>query len=184
MRRIVLWSLSTLTVLVLLFGYHTSTSGRLDAAPAAVAAPVTGAAAPEPGASDETPSGGTADDEAAAGSADAGNDAGSDAGSDAGTSVGSGDAADGSYTGDVASTRWGPVQVAITVADGRITEVAVPQYPAGNPRDVEINNYALPVLVQETLDAQSASIDMVSGATVTSEGYLTSLQSALDQAGL
>lgn len=184
MRRIVLWSLSTLTVLVLLFGYHTSTSGRLDAAPAAVAAPVTGSAAPEPGASDETPSGGTADDDAAAGSADAGNDAGSDAGSDAGNSAGSGDAADGTYTGDVASTRWGPVQVAITVADGRITEVAVPQYPAGNPRDVEINNYALPVLVQETLDAQSASIDMVSGATVTSEGYLTSLQSALDQAGL
>ncbi|WP_339939943.1 FMN-binding protein [Undibacterium luofuense] len=72
----------------------------------------------------------------------------------------------------------------VKLADGAITEVAVPQYPAGNPRDVEINNYALPVLVQETLDAQSAQIDMVSGATVTSEGYVTSLQSALDQAGL
>ena len=56
--------------------------------------------------------------------------------------------------------------------------------PNGNPKDVEINNYALPLLVQETLDQQSAAIDMVSGATVTSTGYLQSLQSALDEAGL
>ena len=49
---------------------------------------------------------------------------------------------------------------------------------------MEINDYALPILIQETLDAQSADIDMVSGATVTSDGYLQSLQSALDQAGL
>ena len=51
----------------------------------------------------------------------------------------------------------------------------------GNREDEQINSYALPVLVQETLDAQSADIDMVSGATVTSDGYLQSLQSALDQ---
>lgn len=157
MRRIVLWALSTLTVLVLLFGYHTSTSSTLETTPAAVADPVS-----EPATSDPTTP---------------------DAGADADT--GSGTASDGgTFTGDVAQTRWGPVQVAITVADGAITDVAVPQYPDGNPRDVEINDYALPVLVQETLDAQSAQIDMVSGATVTSEGYLTSLQSALDRAGL
>ena len=58
------------------------------------------------------------------------------------------------------------------------------QYPSGNPKDQEINAYALPILVQETLDAQSADVDMVSGATVTSVGYAQSLQSALDQAGL
>ena len=78
----------------------------------------------------------------------------------------------------------GPVQVQLTVAAGKITDVSVVQYPNGNGRDQEINAYALPILVQETLDAQSAQIDMVSGATVTSDGYLQSLQSALDQAGL
>ena len=56
--------------------------------------------------------------------------------------------------------------------------------PSGNPKDDQINSYALPVLIQETLNAQSAQIDMVSGATVTSGGYLQSLQSALDQANL
>ena len=58
------------------------------------------------------------------------------------------------------------------------------QYPTGNGTDQQINSYALPILIQETMDAQSANIDMVSGATVTSDGYLQSLQSALDQAGL
>ena len=84
----------------------------------------------------------------------------------------------------MAQTQWGPVQVELTVSGGKVTDVSVLQYPSGNGRDVEINNYALPVLIQETLDQQSAGIDMVSGATVTSVGYLQSLQSALDQAGL
>jgi len=87
-------------------------------------------------------------------------------------------------TGSVASTRWGPVQVSITVTDGKITAVAVPQYPTGNGKDRQINASALPILTKETLSAQSADIDMVSGATVTSEGYVQSLQSALDQVGL
>jgi uncharacterized protein with FMN-binding domain len=87
-------------------------------------------------------------------------------------------------TGPVAQTRWGPVQVQVTVRNGKLTDVTVLQYPDGNPRDQQINAYALPVLVQEALDAQSAKIDMVSGATVTSDGYLQSLQGALDQAGL
>ena len=87
-------------------------------------------------------------------------------------------------TGSVAQTRWGPVQVELTVANGKITKVSVIQYPSGNGKDQEINSYALPILVQETVDAQSANIDMVSGATVTSDGYVRSLQSALDQANL
>jgi uncharacterized protein with FMN-binding domain len=74
--------------------------------------------------------------------------------------------------------------VQLTVAGKKITNVAVVQYPNGNGRDQEINAQALPILIQETLDQQSASIDMVSGATVTSDGYLQSLQSALDKAGL
>ncbi|GGM00542.1 hypothetical protein GCM10011594_20810 [Nakamurella endophytica] len=87
-------------------------------------------------------------------------------------------------TGDAVDTRWGPVQVQLTVAGGKITDVQVVEYPANNGRDQEINAQALPVLVQETLSAQSARIDMVSGATVTSDGYIGSLQSALDRAGL
>jgi uncharacterized protein with FMN-binding domain len=76
------------------------------------------------------------------------------------------------------------VQVEITTSGGKISDVEVVEYPDNNPRDQEINSYALPILVQETLDAQGADIDMVSGATVTSGGYVQSLQAALDQAGL
>ena len=81
-------------------------------------------------------------------------------------------------------TRWGPVQVRITVQGGKITDSHAVVYPNNNGRDVEINSYALPVLDQEAVQAQSANIDMVSGATVTSGGYLQSLQSAIDQAHL
>ena len=65
-----------------------------------------------------------------------------------------------------------------------ITAATVLQQPKGNPRDTEINDYALPILIRDTLSAQSANIDMVSGATVTSDGYVQSLQAALDEAGM
>jgi uncharacterized protein with FMN-binding domain len=87
-------------------------------------------------------------------------------------------------TGDVVQTQWGPVQVQVAVSRDTITGVKVLQYPSGNSRDVEIANYALPILIKETTAAQSAQVDMVSGATYTSEGYVQSLQSALDRAGL
>jgi uncharacterized protein with FMN-binding domain len=108
----------------------------------------------------------------------------SDTGSSSGDSTGSGTSSGKTYTGSVAQTRWGPVQVTITVSGGKITDVAVPTYPNGNHRDEEINAFALPVLSQETMSAQSADIDTVSGATVTSDGYKESLQSALDAAHL
>jgi uncharacterized protein with FMN-binding domain len=88
------------------------------------------------------------------------------------------------YHGSVASTRWGNVQVTITVTDGRITSVSVPTYPNANGRDQQINAYTLPILKQETIAAQNADIDTVSGATVTSDGYKQSLQAALDAAHL
>jgi uncharacterized protein with FMN-binding domain len=88
------------------------------------------------------------------------------------------------YDGTVVQTRWGPVQVRITVAGGTIVDVAVPVYPDGNRRDLEINDRALPILRAATLTAQGADIDAVSGATVTSEGYKESLQAALDAAHL
>lgn len=84
-------------------------------------------------------------------------------------------------TGQAANTPYGPVQIRVTSSNGQITNVDVLQAPWGNPQDQQINGYALPILVQETLKAQTASIDMVSGATYTSNGYVMSLQSALDQ---
>ncbi|WP_329599089.1 FMN-binding protein [Streptomyces pseudovenezuelae] len=86
-------------------------------------------------------------------------------------------------TGDTVQTRWGPVQVRITVKSGRLTDVTAVTYPTDNPRDQEINSYAIPRLRSEALQAQSADIDTVSGATYTSDGYRQSLQSALDSAG-
>ncbi|WP_018681955.1 FMN-binding protein [Actinokineospora enzanensis] len=151
MKRIAMWGLGTLTALVLLFGYHTSTSGATNATTVATG-PTTAGGSTSGGAS-----GGTS------GSTTTG-----------GTTV----------TGPAADTRWGPVQVRLTVADGKITNVDVVQYPTENRKDQQINARALPILTQETLAAQSADIDMVSGATVTSEGYVESLQGAIDQAGL
>ncbi|MFG2177427.1 FMN-binding protein [Streptomyces abikoensis] len=89
----------------------------------------------------------------------------------------------GTFTGDVIDTRYGPVQVEATLAKGRLTAVRVLQAPSDRGRDRAIAAYALPRLTQEALGAQSAGIDAVSGASYTSEGYIRSLQSALDRAG-
>jgi uncharacterized protein with FMN-binding domain len=192
MKRIVLFVMTTLTILVLLFGYHTSTSSRAVAGDSSVVAPVaTGASS---GSSSTTAAPSTAGITVPSTADDNDDSAGSTASSTAAPSTTSPStatpsttsaaAASGTVLGDSADTRWGPVQVQITVQNGKITAVTVPVYPNNNGRDQEINATALPILVQETLTAQNASIDMVSGATVTSDGYLTSLQSALDKAGL
>jgi len=143
-RRIVTAFATTVTAIVLLFSYHTSTGGS-DATTAAVVRPVTPAAAAVTGAATSSTA---------------------------------------TYTGGVAQTQWGPVQVAVTVAGGTITAADAVQVPTGNSRDAEINAVAVPILNQEVVAAQSAKIDTVSGATVTSDGYLASLQSAIDQAHL
>ncbi|WP_328837901.1 FMN-binding protein [Streptomyces europaeiscabiei] len=85
-------------------------------------------------------------------------------------------------TGDSVQTRYGPVQVRITLENGKLTDVTAVAYPQENPRDQRINSYAIPQLTREALTAQSADIDTVSGATYTSDGYRQSLQSALDSA--
>ena len=85
-------------------------------------------------------------------------------------------------TGGTVDTRWGPVQVKVTFNGSKMTAVDVVQQPDGNPRDQQINSQAIPILTQEALAAQSAKIDAVSGASYTSEGYIGSLQSALDAA--
>lgn len=86
-------------------------------------------------------------------------------------------------TGEAADTRYGPVQLKVTFSGKKITNIDVVQYPTESGRDMEINSYALPILNQEAMSAQSAQIDAVSGATFTSDGYTQSLQSAIDQLG-
>ena len=133
MRRITLAVLSTISGLILLFSYHTSTN---------------------------SPGGGT-------------------------ESATTSDPSEGNtFTGAEASTQWGIVQVQITVENGKITKSEAVEYPSQNPRDQEINSFALPQLSSEVIAAQSSSIDAVSGATVTSDGYIQSLQSAIDKANL
>jgi uncharacterized protein with FMN-binding domain len=153
MRRIVTVFLSTITMLVLLFSYHTSTNSGVVAISPFVQQPASSGSSAQSGSSNSN-----------------------------GSSAGGSSPA--TYTGGVADTRWGPVQVEITVQGGKITQSKAVQYPQNNDRDVMINNYALPILDQETVQKQTASIDTISGATVTSDGYLQSLQSAIDQAHL
>ncbi|PPH53764.1 FMN-binding protein [Rathayibacter sp. AY1E2] len=90
---------------------------------------------------------------------------------------------DGTWTGSSVATRFGAVQVAITVAGGQITDVTAVHLTDKDGRSVSISHRAAPILRQEVLAAQSAHVQAVSGATYTSDGYLTSLQSAIDQAG-
>ncbi|GGX91289.1 FMN-binding protein [Streptomyces minutiscleroticus] len=85
-------------------------------------------------------------------------------------------------TGDVFKTQYGPVQVRITLRDGRITSAAAVQSPSGG-RSSQVSADAVPKLNREAVEADSADIDVVSGATYTSRGYEESLQSALDRAG-
>jgi uncharacterized protein with FMN-binding domain len=159
MRRIVLWGMSTLTMLVLLFSYHTSTG-----ASSTVASSIEQL-------NNSTPS-----------STDSGSSGTSSTGSSG--SSGSSSSASKTYAGDAVQTQFGPVQVQITVSDGTITKSEVLQVPWNNGRDQEINSQAVPILNSEAVQSQSAQIDMVSGASFTSNGYISSLQSAIDQANL
>ena len=90
----------------------------------------------------------------------------------------------GTFTGASANTVFGPVQVQITVSNGKITNATALVYPTGSFRDQEINQQAIPYLIQETIAAQSANIQGVGGASYTSQGWVNSLQSAIAKAGL
>ena len=88
------------------------------------------------------------------------------------------------FNGDVVDTQYGPVQVQVQLSGGAIADVAIGSYPNGDGRSQRISAIALPILRSETLTAQSAPIDTVSGATYTSGAYIRSLQSAIDAAHL
>jgi uncharacterized protein with FMN-binding domain len=90
---------------------------------------------------------------------------------------------DGSATGDPVPNRWGTVQVEATVEDGRLTRITFLDLPYADGTSQAISDNAAAILTQQAIDAQSAQVDGVSGATYTSDGYRRSLQSALDQLG-
>ncbi len=98
------------------------------------------------------------------------------------TPTSSGQYKDGSYTGSVADAHWGNIQVKAIIQGGKITDVQFLQFPNERNRSIEINNYADPQLTQEAIQVQSAQVDVVSGATDSSEAFIQSLSDALAQA--
>jgi len=155
MRRVILAGVSTIVAMIMLLSFKTHAIPTTMAAPAAaIGEPVTTTAPTTAAAS--TPSS-------------------SSTSTTAGTVT---------VTGSSYQTRYGPVAVQITVAGGKVTAAEAVTYPTQSGRDRQINARAIPVLNAEAVAAQTAKIQMVSGATYTSSGYIDSLQSALDKAGL
>lgn len=180
MKRITYWVMATVTVLVLLFSYRTSLHSDFAAASSQRTVQSSSVAT---GVSATGSGGGSGSGDGTDTSTGSSTGSSGSAGSSSSAS-GSNSSASGTFTGDSVDTRWGPVQVQITASSGKITAVQAVVYPTDNPRDVEINNQALPILADEAVKAQSSQIDTVSGATVTSDGYISSLQSAIDKANL
>jgi uncharacterized protein with FMN-binding domain len=165
MRRVILAIVSTAAALVFLLSFKTHNTTALATSPAsASASPAPSSKAP---ASTSSP---TASTPTASSTASP-------------SSTASASSTAKTVTGDVTQTRYGPVEVRITVKNGKVTDAEAIEYPDQDPRDAQINSYAVPALNQEAVSASSAQIDAVSGATYTSEGYISSLQSALDKAG-
>lgn len=89
---------------------------------------------------------------------------------------------DGTYKGPEVDAFYGLVEVQATVQNGKLSNVQFLEYPNDRRTSVQINSIAIPYLQQEALQAQTANVDIISGATLTSEGFIMSLQSALASA--
>ena len=89
---------------------------------------------------------------------------------------------DGTYTGPLVDAYYGMVEVQVTIQSGKISDVQFLQYPSDRRTSVQINSIAMPYLQQEAIQAQSADVNIISGATFTSEGFATSLNAALNSA--
>lgn len=89
---------------------------------------------------------------------------------------------DGTYQGAVADAFFGMVQVQAVVQNGKLSDVQFLDYPHDRRTSQRINSFAMPYLTTEAIQAQSARVDIISGATLTSEAFIQSLQSALNQA--
>lgn len=164
MRRFLLALTGTIAGLAALLSFKSmsSSAGTTDASSSP--APASSSAATSGGA---TSGGGTA----AGTTTGTGKSSASKGGTTGGTAL----------TGDVEQTPYGPMQVQITVSGKKITGVNILQHTDDGSESQEIDANALPQLTKETLAAQSARIDAVSGASYTSSGYIKSLQSAVDK---
>lgn len=177
MKRILLAIVGTVLGLVALLGFKSHPGvGGLNALPSAA---LPGAATTTPSTSSAAPP-----DPAATATSGSGSVPASSGPATAAPAPTSPAAAEKTIAGQPIVTRYGTIQVQIVVAGSRIQNVSFLQLTANDPRSQDINSQAAPLLLQETLTAQNANIDTISGATYTSEGYLQSLQSALDQAGV
>ena len=90
--------------------------------------------------------------------------------------------ADGVYTGPAADAYYGIIQLQALVQGGRLTALKVLQYPSDRRTSISINRQALPLLRDEAISAQSANVDIISGATLTSRAFIQSLRGALKKA--
>jgi len=165
---------------ILLAGWQAGTqvSGISTVATGTTAAGTTGATGTGTGTS------GTGSSTASGSSGTTGSSSTSGTSGSSSSSGSSGSTGSGTYKGTAVQTRFGPVQVQITVANGKITDVTALQLTNADGKSVQISNRAAPLLRSKVLAAQSANVQTVSGATVTSDAYLTSLQAAIDAAHL
>jgi uncharacterized protein with FMN-binding domain len=170
MRRVLLAIGGTVTGLVMLLSFKSHSSSPVASQGTQGSQAVQGGSAATAPAAGSNGSGSPA-----AGSSGTGNSAAASSGSGSA-------AASGARTidGNVANTMYGPVQIQLTVRNNKIAKVTILEQPQSSQHDIEIGQFAFPVLISETLKAQSAHIDSVSGATYTSGGYVQSLQSAID----
>jgi len=99
--------------------------------------------------------------------------------SGSGTPQPTGQYKDGSYTGPITNAIYGKIQVVAIIQNGQLTNIQVPVYPADGGHTMQLSQQALPVLEQEAIRSQSASVNIVSGATQTSQGFQQSLAAAL-----
>jgi uncharacterized protein with FMN-binding domain len=165
MRRAILAVTATIAIVMGLLHYKTSSAPPQFRVTAGAPPPST--PTPGPTATDESPSPSTSTSPSAAAAGPA-----------------APPAAARTVTGPVVTTRFGDVQVAVTVSGRKVTDVKAPALPYDRARSASISQYVAPVLRDEALAAQSAQIDTISGATYTSDAYAQSLQAALAQAGI
>ncbi|BCW77990.1 FMN-binding protein [Arthrobacter sp. NicSoilC5] len=166
---------------ILLAGWQTGTQagGISTVASSTTATGTTGATGTGSTGTGSSGSAGSSSSSGTAGSSGSASSSGS-----SGSSSSSNSSASGTYKGNTVQTRFGPVQVQITVANGKITDVTALQLTNTDGKSIQISNRAAPLLRSKVLAAQSANVQTVSGATITSDAYLTSLQAALDAANL
>lgn len=192
-RTIAVATIATVSGVTALFAYHTSpghTVALIEQAMSGSPMPASAATIPMPAPHAAAPTssapagrGGRAAAGTVAPAAPAAPNAmgGSGAATTAGGATGN---ATRTFTGAPANTRWGIVQVKITVQGAKVVTATAVQSPHASAHSIDINTYAVPILNREAVRAGTAQIDAVSGATVTSGGYVQSLQSALDAARL